>query len=326
MKKILITGGAGFIGSNLIRDLLPQGQYQITCLDNFDPYYPRWQKEANIKTFLKDKHFRLVEGDICNQRDLARVGPVDTIVHLAAKTGVRHSYQHPFTYDKVNVEGTRNLLEFARKNEVPQFVFSSSSSVYGQKQPMPWKESGMIDPVSPYAISKFSAETLGELYSHLYGIRFLALRFFTVYGPGQRPDQAIHDFVDLTLQGRAINVFGDGSSSRDYTFVSDIVSGLKAAMHYYASPFEVINLGSSTPVSLQAVIDHLEMVCSRKINVHYCNEQAGDVNHTCADIEKAARLLHYRPLIDMETGIRAFYNWFMVHLAHINSFASRKVA
>jgi UDP-glucuronate 4-epimerase len=326
MKRILVTGGAGFIGSNLIRSLLPAGQTQITCLDNFDSYYSRRQKEMNIRCFLKDKQFRLIEGDIGNPRDLARIGAVDAIVHLAAKTGVRHSLSQPFLYDKVNVEGTRSLLEYARQHNIRQFVFASSSSIYGQDPGLPWKENGRINPANPYAMSKFAAETLGELYSYLYGIRFLALRFFTVYGPAQRPDQAIHDFLDLALQGKPLNVFGDGHSSRDYTYVSDIVAGIRSAMEYDRSDFEIINLGNGCPVSLHDVIAHIRTISGRKIEIEYCREQPGDTRHTCADNTKAQQLLNYYPAVNLQTGIKAFYNWFMVYLSQINALSNRNVA
>jgi len=326
MKKILVTGGAGFIGSNLIRDLLFSENYQVICLDNFDAYYSRRQKEMNIRSFGKDKHFKLIEGNICNPRDLMRVGAVDTIVHLAAKTGVRDSFKHAFLYDKVNVEGTRNLLDFARQHNIQQFVFASSSSVYGQDTQLPLKENGRINPVSPYAMSKFAAETLGELYSYLYGIRFLALRFFNVYGPAQRPDQAIHDFFDLALQGSPLNIFGDGHSSRDYTYVSDIVSGIRSAMEYNGSDFEIINMGNGRRVSLHEVVEVIASVCKRNVQLEYCREQQGDARHSCAEVTKAQELLNFSPSVDFSTGVKAFYNWFMVHLSNINAITSRKVA
>jgi UDP-glucuronate 4-epimerase len=326
MKKILVTGGAGFIGSNLIRELLPAGNYQVVCLDNFDGCYSRRQKEMNLRSFHKYDQFRLIGGDICNPRDLARVGPVDTIVHLAAKTGVRHSLNHAFLYDKVNVDGTRNMLEYARQHNVRQFVFASSSSVYGQEPAMPWKENGRINPANPYAMSKFAGETLGELYSYLYGIRFMALRLFTVYGPAQRPDQAIHDFFDLALQGKPVNVFGDGTSSRDYTFVSDVVAGIRAAMEYEASGFEIINLGRGCPATLHEVIAHIRIACGRKVLIDYCAEQPGDVPHTHADITKARQLLDYQPSVTLQAGIKAFYNWFMVYMGRMNVLSGQKVA
>ena len=325
MENILVTGGAGFIGSNLISSLLLSGEYKVICLDNFDPYYPRRQKEMNIKPFLKDKNFTLIEEDICHLRDTARIGPVDTIVHLAAKAGVRQSFQQPHLYDKVNVEGTGNLLEFARKRNVRQFIYSSSSSIYGQN-PVPWKEDGRIGPTNPYAMSKFSAETLGELYSHLYDIRFIALRFFTVYGPGQRPDQAIHNFVDLALQEKPITVFGTGSSSRDYTYVTDIVAGIRAAMHYNKSDFEIINLGGNNQVILNELVDLIGSVCKLKMLVKYAGEQPGDVRHTCGHIHKAQALLNYQPTVNIREGVRWFYNWFMLNLTQMNSLSNLKCA
>lgn len=313
MKQLLVTGGAGFIGSNLIANLLAEGNYKITCLDNFDPYYPRQQKEMNIRPFLTDRNFTLIEGDLCHPRLLARIGAIDAIVHLAARAGVRHSLLHPDAYNKVNVEGTRNLLDFARSRNIKQFIFSSSSSVYGRNPCLPWQEKEDVSHVNPYSQSKATAEDLGRLYSSLYGIRFLALRFFTVYGPSQRPDQAIHTFLDLSMKECPIQVYGDGRSSRDYTYVSDIVEGIKAAITFEDTGFDIINLGNNKPIPLYQLISLIEKVSGRKIHIDYQPTHSGEARHTCADISKAEALLNYHPSIDLETGIKAFYNWFINH-------------
>ena len=247
----LITGGAGFIGSHLVETLLAEDA-RVTIVDNFDPFYPRAQKLANLANSCRHPNFRLIEGDICDPRVLRTiVAPYDCIVHLAGKGGVRPSIKDPLAYQQVNVGGTQNLLEFARECAVPQFIFASSSSVYGVNPNTPWNESDhVLLPVSPYASTKVSGELLGHVYSHLYNIRFIALRFFTVYGPRQRPDLAIRKFAEMILAGRPIPFFGDGSSSRDYTYVDDIVGGIRAAIDYRASSYEVINLGNNRTVTL----------------------------------------------------------------------------
>ncbi len=246
MRHAFVTGGAGFIGSHLVDRLLAEG-WRVTVADNFDPFYPRPIKERNVEPQRQQAAYRLVEVDI---RDLSRLRevfdvPYDAIVHLAAKAGVRPSIADPISYQEVNVRGTQNLLELAREKDVKQFVFASSSSVYGVNPNVPWREDDhVLQPISPYASTKVSGELLGHVYSHLYGIRFIGLRFFTVYGPRQRPDLAIHKFAGLMLAGKPIPVFGDGSTRRDYSYVDDIVTGIRAAMEYDRTPFEVVNLGN----------------------------------------------------------------------------------
>lgn len=225
IRHALVTGGAGFIGSHLVDKLLAEG-WRVTAVDNFDPYYDPAIKEANIKAHLEHPHYRLVRADI---RDLETLQlelreDYEVIVHLAAKAGVRPSIKDPIAYQEVNVRGTQNLLELARERGIKQFVFASSSSVYGINTNVPWQEDDcVLLPISPYASTKVSGELLGHVYSHLYGIRFIALRFFTVYGPRQRPDLAIHKFVRLMLAGKPVPVYGDGTSSRDYTYIDDII-------------------------------------------------------------------------------------------------------
>ena len=309
-KRILITGAAGFIGSNLTNRLLQSGKYQVIGLDNFDDFYSRGQKEKNLAPFISNRDFQFFEGDIRNMDDLLALGEPDVIVHLAAKAGVRPSIQNPVLYQDVNVAGTQNLLEFARQKNIRQFVFASSSSVYGINENIPWNEEEKLKPISPYASTKLSCEMLGHVYSHLYGIRFLALRFFTVYGPGQRPDLAIHKFFNSISKGQAIPVFGDGSTSRDYTFVEDTIQGIEAAINYDQSDFEIINLGNHQTVTLSELIAAIEKICGKQAIIDRQPEQPGDVPQTYADISKAQKLLNYQPKTELETGLRRFYEWY----------------
>lgn len=275
----LVTGAAGFIGSHVADRLLAEG-WQVIGIDNFDPFYGRSIKESNLRQHQGNERFRFIEGDICDAALLARelAQPIDVIVHLAAKAGVRPSIADPIGYQRVNVTGTLNLLELARRLRVPQFVFASSSSVYGVNPRVPWSESdAVLLPISPYASTKVSGELLGHVYAHLYGIRFLALRFFTVYGPRQRPDLAIHRFARLMLEGKPIPVFGNGETKRDYTYVDDVVSGVCAAMAYDGSPYEVINLGNNRTVSLNEMIAGIEQALGMRAIVDRQPEQPGDV-------------------------------------------------
>jgi UDP-glucuronate 4-epimerase len=311
MRHVLLTGGAGFIGSHLLDSLLADGA-TITVLDNFDPFYDRGAKERNLAPHRGNSRFRLLEGDL---RDLDRLrrdltGSYDAIVHLAAKAGVRPSIEDPMSYQDVNVRGTQNLLELARERDVKQFVFASSSSVYGVNPRVPWSEADhVLQPISPYASTKVSGELLGHVYSHLYGIRFLALRFFTVYGPRQRPDLAIHKFARLMLAGKPIPVFGDGSTRRDYTFIDDIISGVRAAIDYRATMYEVINLGNNQTISLREMIDGLEAALGTRATRQQLPEQPGDVPQTWANVEKARSLLGYQPRTRYEEGVRKFVAW-----------------
>jgi UDP-glucuronate 4-epimerase len=310
-KSALVTGAAGFIASSLVDSLLSE-DWHVTGLDNFDPFYARAAKETNIAPHRACSRYHFIEADI---RDLASLksalpGSYDVIVHLAAKAGVRPSIEDPIGYQDVNVGGTQNLLELAREWGVPQFVFGSSSSVYGVNPRVPWREDdSVLLPISPYASTKISGELLGHVYSHLYGIRFVALRFFTVYGPRQRPDLAIRKFAQLMLAGRPIPFFGDGTTGRDYTFVADIIQGIRAAMQYQATRYEVINLGNNRMVSLAEMVSTLEDVLAVKAVLDPQPAQAGDVPQTWADISKAGRLLGYSPSTSFPQGIAAFADW-----------------
>ena len=316
-KRILLTGGAGFIGSNLTKKLLESNQYHITSLDNFDDFYSRKQKEISIGKFHSNNNYTFFEGDIRSQDDLSKIGKLDVILHLAAKAGVRPSIKNPRLYQDVNVSGTQNLLEFAREREIKQFVFASSSSVYGVNENVPWEEEEKLLPISPYASTKLSGEMLGHVYSHLYGIRFLALRFFTVYGPGQRPDLAIHKFFKSIIDGNPIPVYGDGSTSRDYTFVEDTVKGIEAAINYEGSGFEIINLGNHQTITLKDLIKSIENVIGKSALIERLPEQPGDVRHTYANISKAKSLLNYYPDTDFNSGLRKFYDWYLENQSKI---------
>ena len=310
-RHALVTGGAGFIGSRLVDALLADG-WQVTVLDNFDPFYPTAVKERNIAAHLLHSGYRLVRGDLRDGEALRAqlTGPYDVIVHLAARAGVRPSIEDPVGYQSVNVAGTQHLLELARSLGVPQFVFASSSSVYGVNPRVPWHEDDhVLLPISPYASTKVSGELLGHVYAHLYGIRFIALRFFTVYGPRQRPDLAIHKFARLMLAGEPIPMFGDGSTSRDYTFVDDVVSGVLAAMTYRASGYEVINLGNNRTVTLMEMIAGLERAIGVGATLDRRPEQPGDVPHTWASVEKAQALLGYSPKTTFDDGLEQFAAW-----------------
>jgi UDP-glucuronate 4-epimerase len=316
-KHYLLTGGAGFIGSHLVRALLDDKDLRITCIDNFDPFYARQLKLLNTEDF--EKHLQVTMFDR-NLEDLSvhelkmiLPQPVDVIIHLAAKAGVRPSIADPMAYQRTNVLGTQMLLDYARDTGVKQFVFASSSSVYGVNPDFPWKEDNRLMPISPYAMTKLAGEMAGHVSSHLYGIRFIALRFFTVYGPSQRPDLAIHKFTRSILKEQPITVFGDGSTSRDYTYVDDIISGILAAINYQASPFEIINLGNHYSIRLDQLIGEIEAVMGKKAVIDRQPEQPGDVPRTYADISKARQLLGYEPATPVKEGLKNFYDWFLKH-------------
>jgi UDP-glucuronate 4-epimerase len=308
VNHVLVTGGAGFVGSHLVDSLLADG-IRVTTLDSFDGFYSRSIKEQNIAAHRQHTRWRLVEADI---RDAAAlrdqlVGDYDVIVHLAAKAGVRPSIDDPIGYQDVNVKGTQNLLEFARERKVHRFVFASSSSVYGVNPRVPWSEEDhVLEPISPYASTKVSGELLGHVYSHLHGIRFTALRLFTVYGPRQRPDLAIHKFATLMQAGKPIPVFGDGSTRRDYTFVGDIVSGIRAAMTYDRTRYEVINLGNNQTLSLTDMIAGLEAALGTTARIERLPEQPGDVPQTWANVDKARALLGFEPRTSYREGVKRF--------------------
>jgi UDP-glucuronate 4-epimerase len=313
--KILLTGCAGFIGSHTLDRLIADG-HQIIGVDNFDPFYDRALKTSNIAAHADHPDFELLEADLADAETYQKlkfiVGkePVDAIIHLAAKAGVRPSIEDPVGYQRANVIATQNLLEFAKDNEIKQFVFASSSSVYGVNPNVPWREDDHVQqPISPYASTKVSCELMAHVYSHLYGMRVLGLRFFTVYGPRQRPDLAINKFVRLIEAGDPIPVFGDGSTRRDYTFIADIVEGIIGSLHYKGSNYEVINLGYDQTVTLSEMIEIIEKVIGKKAIIDRQPEQAGDIPQTWADVSKAKELLGYEPNTNFESGVAKFYDW-----------------
>jgi len=313
-NNILVTGGAGFIGSHLVDRLLGDGAARVTVVDIFNDFYDPALKRANIAAHLQRDDFELVEADITDARAMddlfARAG-FDCVVHLAARAGVRPSLEDPLAYEDSNVRGTFNLLEAARRNRVPKFIFGSSSSVYGVNSRVPFSEDDPIaNPISPYAATKIAGEAACHVYSHLYDLRVLCLRFFTVYGARQRPDLAIHKFARLMSQGRPIPLFGDGSTQRDYTYIDDIVAGIVAAMRYDRSQFEVINLGESHTVELRKLVELLERALGKRAVIDYRPLQPGDVPITFADVNKARRLLGYEPKTPIEAGIGRFVDWF----------------
>lgn len=310
---MLITGGAGFIGSNLIDTLLNKTDIRITCLDNLDPFYDPRVKKRNIGGFSKKPNFTCIKGDIRNLDPVKKkLSPRhDVIIHLAAKVGVQPSLRDPVGYTHVNVHGTQNMLELASEWGCKKFIFASSSSVYGINPNIPWREDDRnLLPMSPYAATKISGEVLGHVYAHLYDFQFIGLRFFTVYGPRMRPDLAIHKFAKLISEGKPIPLYGDGKTKRDYTYIDDVVSGIIAALDYSRSPYEIINLGNSQPVELRSLISLLEKILGKKAIIKKLPEQQGDVPITFANITRAQKLLGYKPKTNLETGLQKFATWF----------------
>lgn len=313
-KEILVTGGAGFIGSHLVERLLGENAWRVTVVDDFNNFYSPATKRENVRAHFQNPAYRLVEADIRDREALRRLfdeTKFQAIVHLAARAGVRPSLSEPQLYNETNITGTLNLLELARAHKIKQFVFGSSSSVYGINAKVPFSEEDPTrQPISPYAATKAAGELLCHTYTHLYGIRSVALRFFTVYGARQRPDLAIHKFARLIDEGKPIPVFGDGTTRRDYTYIDDIIQGVRAAIDYTASDYEAINLGESRTVELRELIALLEKELGKRAEIDRQPSQPGDVPQTFADITKARRLLGYNPQTDIEEGIRRFIEWF----------------
>ncbi len=314
MRSILITGGAGFIGSHLVDRLMGEGDWRVTVVDDFNDFYDPAIKRANIDRHFAKTNFELVEADIRDFYSLQEAfnkTTFDCIVHLAARAGVRPSLSEPRLYVETNINGTVNLLELARAHGVRQFVFGSSSSVYGENEKVPFSEADPIfKPISPYAATKAAGELICHTYSHLYDLRIICLRFFTVYGARQRPDLAIHKFAKLISTGETIPVFGDGTTRRDYTYIDDIISGVRAAIDYDQSLYEVINLGESRTVELRELISLLEHALGKTAQIDRQPTQPGDVPQTFADISKARALLGYNPQTQIEEGVRKFVEWF----------------
>lgn len=310
MAHAVVTGAAGFIGSHISERLL-SGGWQVTGVDSFDAFYDPVIKRRNLEECLKNGRFALVEADIRDRPAMEQAlgGGVDVVIHLAARAGVRPSIEDPLLYQDVNVTGTCVLLEAARTFKIPRFVFASSSSVYGNNRKVPFSESDNVDfPISPYAATKKAGELLCHTYHHLFGISITCLRFFTVYGPRQRPDLAIHKFARLIEAGRPIPVFGDGSMMRDHTYIDDIVAGVVAAVER-CDGYRIYNLGNSNPVSLSDLIAAIENALGKRAMIDRLPTQPGDVERTYADIELARRELGYIPQTDLGKGLAAFVKW-----------------
>ena len=309
---ILVTGGAGFIGSHLVERLLTE-EHRVICLDNFDPFYDPSLKRRNLAPAMQNSRFRLVEGDLRDEGligKLFREEKIDIIAHLAARAGVRPSVQDPVLYAEVNVRGTIHLLEACRKNAVRRFVFASSSSVYGNNSRVPFSEEDPVNaPISPYAATKKAGELLCHTYHHLYGLDVACLRYFTVYGPRQRPEMAIHHFFRSIHEGKKISIFGDGSSLRDYTYIDDAIEGTLGALSREHG-FQIYNIGESRTIKLSELIQAIEEQIGKKALIEHLPEQPGDVKQTYADIRKAREHLGYNPKTDIREGLARFVRWY----------------
>lgn len=326
MRTILVTGGAGFIGSHLSERLLKEGN-RVLVIDNFNDYYDPQIKRNNVEEVKKTcvenniplENYKIFEGDIRDNEFLKEVfdNKIDSIMHLAACAGVRPSIEDPSLYYDVNITGTVNLLERCRETGVKQFVFASSSSVYGNNEKVPFSESDRVDnPISPYAATKKSGELLCHTYHHLFNMNIACLRFFTVYGPRQRPDLAINKFTSLILEDKEIPFYGDGTTSRDYTYIEDIVTGIVASINYINTNkkiFEIFNIGGDKTVSLMEMVETIELVLGKKAKINRLSMQPGDVNRTCADISHSKEVIHYNPQTTFEEGIRKFVQWKLKH-------------
>lgn len=310
-QNILVTGGAGFIGSHLCERLINKNQ-RVVCFDNFDPFYSREIKIQNLSCIINHPNFRLIEGDIRDQEALKEIfneNNIDVVIHLAAQAGVRNSLLQPEKYFDVNLIGTLRLLEVVKKYKIEKFIFASSSSVYGNNIKIPFSEDDLISkPASPYAASKAASESICASYAHLYKIPTIGLRFFTVYGPRQRPDMAIAKFFKSAIEERKIEIFGDGNSERDYTFIDDIIQGILAAIELNCA-FEIFNLGNSHTVKLRELVDGVIGLVGKPIEVVKLPGQLGDVLKTCADISKAKLLLNYKPGTDIKSGLKKYSIW-----------------
>jgi len=309
-RKLLVTGAAGFIGSHLCERLISKGN-TVVGLDNFDPFYDREIKESNIKNLKQSDRFKLVEGDIREADCVETIckSGIDIIVHLAAKAGVRPSIADPVGYADCNIRGTMVLLEAARKLNIKKFIFASSSSVYGNNKKVPFSETDNVDyPISPYAATKKAGELICHTYHHLYKMDITCLRYFTVYGPRQRPDLAIHKFAKLIEHGKPIPVFGDGSMERDFTYIDDIIDGTMAAIEK-CEEFEIYNLGESRPIRLDKLIAEIEKALGKKAIIEHKPIQPGDVERTYADVTKAKKMLGYNPDTDVAAGLEKFVLW-----------------
>ncbi len=317
--NILVTGGAGFIGSHLVEQLLTEG-HRVICLDNFDDFYDPGQKRQNLSKALLQENFRLVISDLREMEKLKEIFAaerIDQVVHLAARAGVRPSIRDPLLYAEVNVRGTLNLLETCRQFGVKKIIFASSSSVYGNNPKTPFAEEDRVDnPISPYAATKKAGELICYTYHHLYDFDIACLRYFTVYGPRQRPEMAIHYFTRLIYEEKKVPIFGDGHSRRDYTYIDDALQATMAAIKR-SHGYEIYNIGESRTVSLLELVCILEERLGKKAQVEFWPPQPGDVAITFADIRKAQKMLDYSPQMSIEEGLDRFVRWFL----EVNNYA-----
>ncbi|MGN6266766.1 MAG: SDR family NAD(P)-dependent oxidoreductase [Ginsengibacter sp.] len=318
--KILITGAAGFIGSHTCESLIKNGN-SIIGVDNFDSFYSYKLKELNLEQLNQKSNFRFYKADIRDDKALNQIfssNQVDVVIHLAAKAGVRPSIESISEYYDVNINGTISLLESMRKNGIKKMVFASSSSIYGNNQKVPFSEDDRVDnPISPYASTKKSGELLCHVYSHLYNFDITCLRFFTVYGPRQRPDLAIHKFTKLIQENKPIPFYGDGSSSRDYTYIEDIVNGISCALNHLEG-YKIYNLGESKVITLKKLVEVIETILGKKALLNQLPMQQGDVSRTFADISKAKAEIGYNPAYDFETGMKKFVDWYKTMSSNLN--------
>ncbi len=310
--NILITGGAGFIGSTLADRLLKENN-NVIVIDNFNDYYDISLKEQNVKNNINNPNYKLYRGDICNSELLQEIfskNDIDTVIHTAARAGVRKSIEEPLEYIHSNIQGTVNILEQMRQHHVNKIIFASSSSVYGNCNAERFSEDlKTSEPISPYAATKLACEQFLYTYSKLYNIQAICLRLFTVYGPRQRPDLAIRKFIELIEQDKPIPVYGDGTTIRDYTYIDDIIEGFCAAIEYNKTQYEIINLGGGNPITLNNLIETIEGLMDKKAKIQNSSRQAGDVDKTISDITKARNLLNYEPKISLKNGIKNFIDW-----------------
>lgn len=315
-KTYLVTGGAGFIGSSLA-DFLLKKDYKVVVIDNFCDFYDPSIKRNNVKDNLDNTNYKLYEIDLRCKSDVEKVfreNKIDVVIHLAAMAGVRPSIENPILYQEVNCIGTQNLLEVMKEYGVKNLVMASSCSVYGNNKKVPFKETDIVDyAISPYAATKKSNEVMTHVYHKLFNMNVIMLRFFTVYGPRQRPDLAINKFTRLMLNDEEVTMFGDGTTSRDYTYIDDIVSGIYSSINYVLNNndvYEIVNLGNSSPISLKEMINTIAEVLNKEPKIKEMPMQQGDVNITYADISKAKEMLNYDPKTPFKEGIEKFVKWY----------------
>ncbi|ADO84500.1 GDP-mannose 4,6-dehydratase [Ilyobacter polytropus] len=316
MKKYLVTGGAGFIGSHLCDYLLDRG-HKVVVVDNFNAYYDVEIKERNVGSNLDNPNYKLYRGDIRDIDFLKKIfqdEKIDAVINLAAMAGIRPSLENPMLYEEVNIRGLMNLLELSKANGINKFIQASSSSVYGNNKKVPFKETAVVDfAISPYAATKKSGEVMGHVYHYLYNIDMIQLRFFTVYGPRQRPDLAIHKFTGMITAGEAIPFYGDGTTQRDYTYIDDIIDGIVKSIRYLENNdnvYEIFNLGESHTISLKEMVGTIEEELGIEAKINRQPMQPGDVEKTYADISKAKEILGYNPKTEFKDGIRKFVQWY----------------